>query len=362
MIPTNARKHPTIFHHPVLPTFPVALHAEPMTASLSSLLLPLRHTSGALTITHAKLLDYKPGRRGLMRYDVAAADGVEAWTVFGKFYAESIQAARVHDIMKLLWADIFAGESYLGMPQPLGCIADPPMLLYLPITGRFLDKRIPSAQLIDSMKLAGMWLAALHQYRPALDRRVQLAAEVVKLQTWSMLISHTYSDEAEAAVQLYRYLHDRADELRLEANVPIHKDFHYGHLIVNGRLNVIDFDEVRLGDPNFDLAHFCAYLNLLFYRKRRSFLTYSRLESAFLGAYAERTGWVSDERFVYFYVYTCLKIAWQLCAGSGPHPRPHGQEQRRQVRLILKQGLAALSNGLAAARTLTITGNLERAV
>jgi hypothetical protein len=362
MIPTNARKHPPTSHHPALPTLPIALHAEPMTAPLSSLLLPLWRTSGTLTVTQARLLDYKPGRRGLIRYDVAAADGAEAWTVFGKFYAESVQAARVHEIMQLLWADIFAGETHLGVPQPLGCIADQPMLLYLPIAGRFLDKRIPSAQLIHGMKLAGMWLASLHQYRPALDRQIQLATELVKLQSWSVLVGHSYSEQAEAAIQLYRYLHERAGDLGLEANVPIHKDFHYGHLIVNGRLNVIDFDEVRLGDPNFDLAHFCAYLNLLVYRKSRSFLTYSRLESAFLGAYAERTGWAPDERFIYFYVYTCLKIAWQLCAGSGPHPRPRGQEQRRQVRLILKRGLAALSHGLGISRTIATTGNLERFV
>jgi hypothetical protein len=359
MIPINARKLPIPFRHPAHPALPVALHAEPMTAPLSSLLLPLRRTDATLTITQARLLDYKPGRRGLMRYDVAAADGAETWTVFGKFYAESVQAARVHEIMKLLWAEIFAQETHLGVPQPLGCLPDPPMLLYLPIAGRFLDKRIPSAEMIDGMRLAGMWLAALHQRRPALDRQIQLTTELVKLQSWSTLIGHAYGDETEAAARLYRYLHQRAGEIQLEAHVPIHKDFHYGHLIVNGRLNVIDFDEMRLGDPNFDLAHFCAYLNLLVYRKSRSFLSYSRLESVFLGAYAERTGWAPDERFTYFYVYTCLKIAWQLCAGSGPHPRPRGPEQRRQVRLILKRGLAALSNELAVPKTLAVGGTLE---
>jgi aminoglycoside phosphotransferase (APT) family kinase protein len=207
-----------------------------------------------------------------------------------------------------------------------------------------------------------MWLAALHQHRPVLDRQIHLAKELVNLQSWSMLIDRTYGDEAEPAGQLFRYLQGRAEELRFEGHVPIHKDFHYGHLIVNGRLNVIDFDEMRLGDANFDLAHFCAYLTLLIYRKNRSLVSYSDLESAFLGAYAERTGWAPDERFVYFYVYTCLKIAWQLCAGSGPHPRPQGQERRHQLRHILAQGLAAVSNGLAESRSIGVLGYLERSV
>jgi hypothetical protein len=362
MIPTNARKPMTISSHPALHTLPASLQAEAMTATLNSLLLPLRRTSSTAVVTHASLLDYKPGRRGLVRYDVAAEDGTEFWTVYGKFYTDVIQAARVHDIMKVLWTEIFANEMHLGVPQPLGCIPNPPMLLYLPITGRFLNKRTSSDQMVYGMQLAGKWLAALHQHRPILDRQIQLATELTKLQSWSMLVGHTYDDEAETATQLYRYLEERADQLRLEGHVPIHKDFHYGHLIVNGRLNVIDFDEMRLGDANFDLAHFCAYLTLLVYRKSRSLQSYSHLESAFLGTYAERTGWVPDERFIYFYVYSCLKIAWQLCVGSGPHPRPRGQERRYQVRCILDRGLAALSNGLADSSLIGTMRALERAV
>ncbi|HWQ11968.1 MAG TPA: aminoglycoside phosphotransferase family protein [Roseiflexaceae bacterium] len=320
-----------------------------MTGPIRALLSPVRGSAGALAITRARLLDYKPGNRGLIRYDIAPADGGTGWAVFGKIYAEPIQAARVHQIMGTLWADIFAGEPDLGVPQPLGCILDPPMLLYLPAIGRFLDARTPSEQTIRYVSLAGRWLATLHQRQLPLDRQLRLAAELVTLHAWVAAIGRTYSDQAGAAIQLFRYLQERAELLRLELRAPIHKDFHYGHLILDGRLNVIDFDEMRLGDPNFDLAHFCANLYLLVYRRRRTFSSYQRLARAFLGSYAGHTGWAPDERFVYFFVYTCLKIAWQLCAGYGPHPRPRGEEQRRQVQFILAQGLAALAQGSDAA-------------
>ena len=58
--------------------------------------------------------------------------------------------------------------------------------------------------------------------------------------------------------------------MAFETQSPIHKDFHYGHIVVDGGLKVIDFDEMRLGDPNFDLAHFCANLHLLAYRLNNS--------------------------------------------------------------------------------------------
>jgi hypothetical protein len=99
---------------------------------------------------------------------------------------------------------------------------------------------------------------------------------------------------------------------------------------------------MRLGDPNFDLAHFCANLHLLAYRTSELPYSFSALQRAFLNAYAAQTHWVADERFVYFYAYTCLKIAKQLCTLRGLRPRPEGEEQHRQVALIIEQGLAAI--------------------
>jgi hypothetical protein len=321
-----------------------ALNVERMAAPLGPLLLPTSCAGRTPTITRARLLDLKPGNRGLIRYEVSEPESGDRWTVFGKLYAEPVQAARVHQAMKWLWAEVFTGEAY-GVPQPLGCLLELPMLLYIPVKGRPLDERTPAEQLLDCMNLGGAWLATLHQHRPALDRQFLLTTELVNLSAWAALVGQMYSDEAKAATQLCRYLQERADELWFEAHAPLHKDFHYGHLVVNGRLDVIDFDEMRLGDPNFDLAHFCANLHLLAYRMRNSPWTYATLQSAFLGAYAGRTVWIPDDRFVYFFVYTCLKIAWQLCTGYGPYPRPQGHEQHQQVRLILDQGLAALSRG-----------------
>jgi hypothetical protein len=91
---------------------------------------------------------------------------------------------------------------------------------------------------------------------------------------------------------------------------------------------VIDFDEVRLGDPNLDLAHFCANFYLLAYRKNSLPAQFARLQHRFLETYALHSGWSLDERFVFFYAYSCLKLAKQLCKKRGPRPFPEGEEQR----------------------------------
>ena len=65
-------------------------------------------------------------------------------------------------------------------------------------------------------------------------------------------------------------------------------------------------------------------------------------------AYARVTEWEPNERFVYFYAYTCLKIAKQLCSMRGLRPRPEGEEQARQVALMLDQGIGSPPNAQRA--------------
>ncbi len=120
----------------------------------------------------------------------------------------------------------------------------------------------------------------------------------------------------------------------------VHKDFHYKHVLVDGGLRVIDFDEVRLGDPAYDVAHFCVHLRLLACRTLGDPDGYAGLERAFLVAYTRRGGAVPIDRYAWFATYTCLKIAKQLCTTRGVRPRPDGDEVRRQVQVMLAQGLA----------------------
>lgn len=340
MTSTGIHKHPTAFLNTGLPVLQIALNVELMTANLGPLLEPLASSGGPPAVTYARLLAYKQGNRGLIRYELTgtAPDRV----VFGKLYPDTNQAVRVYETMRALWADVFADDPRLHVPRPLGCVPELSMLVYVPAEGRSLDEAVAGEQALQFMDLAGEWLGRLHRGRLPLDRRLHIATELVNVQAWATLIGQKYPEHAEAAAHIARQLKERANKLQLEAEVPIHKDFHYGHILVDGGLTVIDFDEMRLGDPNFDLAHFCANLHLLAYRKNNSPFQFSALQGVFLSAYARQTGWQPNERFVLFYAYTCLKIAKQLCTLRGLRPRPEGEDQRRQVQLMIEQGLAAL--------------------
>jgi aminoglycoside phosphotransferase (APT) family kinase protein len=346
---TSNTKFPAVFIDTEFPALWHALNAEMMNDNLSSLLQPMACQGKPMMVRNAKLLAYKPGKRGVIRYEAAEDECGKDRNVLGKLYPTQNLAVRAYNVMRALNDEVFDRLPHLGIPCPLGCISELSMLVFLPAEGRLLGDMIfehpkANARMINIMDMASIWLATLHSHRLPLplEKKFQIAAEKDNIREWVQIIGSKYPEEAEAAEPIARYLLEQADVLHFDMETPIHKDFHYEHILVDGGLKVIDFDEMRLGDPNLDLAHFCANFFLLAYRKNSHPLQFARLQSRFLDTYTSQSGWELDERFVYFYAYSCLKLAKQICKKRGPRPWPEGEEQRGQVWLMLEQGLTTL--------------------
>jgi hypothetical protein len=301
---------------------------------------------GDLDVISARLIDCKEGQRGLIAYELERSPGKERFRLLGKHFANPVQARRVREIQLSLWSDVFRGITRLGVPKPFGWVPDLSLVLYLPVEGRYLGRAILTGRAGDALKQAAEWLARLHESRLRLDRRLDLDNELVNVGKWADVVGAAYPEEASAAARISEHLRVRAVRLQLELGSPVHKDFHYGHVVVGKRLAVLDFDEMRHGDRSFDLAHFRTYLYLLCIRQGWPPSRFRMLERSFLEEYTRRSGWVRDDRFAYFSAYTCLKIAMQLCVNVGVPPLPTGGERRRQVRAILEHG-QALAGGTA---------------
>ena len=317
-----------------------ALDVEGVTGLLAPLLEPLVRSAGKISVEYAELLTYKRGRRGIIRYDVKAGD--QAVVVLGKVYADLHRAVDVHATMDLLWTTVFNRSEVFGVPRPLGYLRDPAMLVYVPVEGRHLHEFTLRGGALDRFAQAGRWLATLHRSRMPLPRSLDLMAECAQMKAWAGLLGYCYPDLAPQADRLSEVLGDTATTLQIKTEVPIHKDFHYEHVVAGDGLWAIDFDEMRLGEPNCDLAHFRAYLDLLALRVG---VPVTVLQAAFVGAYAEPAVWTPGRCFDWFYAFTCLKIIKQLCTMRGLHPRPVGVEQRRQVEAMLARAWRSIGVG-----------------
>jgi len=334
------------------------------------------HCDQGITVQRCELLDCKPGKRALIRYHVALPQHDRRVEIFGKIYSDERQLTRITQVMNDLWYDLFhdrtrRGTERCGIPQPVGTIPELSMHLYIPAGGEFLDTVLTRAEGVQAIQHTARWLSTLHQHSLQLTKRFDLANEVTNLATWAELVGQHHPALATSAQQLFDGLEQLAQEIVLETATPIHKDFHYRHVLCDnvrpvqlnensvshhnrsivtesytgGRINVIDFDEIRLGDRNFDLAHFCANLHLLAYRQQGTPHSFEKLEAYFLRTYAYHIGqtWATfahknRQRFRFFYAYSCIKIARQLTLGFGPSPVPSGTDRYRQIQMILKQG------------------------
>ena len=311
-----------------------ALDIAGMTARLRPLLDEPRGNRGS-QVRGAELLSQKLGERWTIGYGVTKGEP----EVIGKIFTDPLRGRRSHKTMQWLWDHAFA------VPRPLGFLPELSMLVYVPVPGRPLGKGLFDDRAAADMDLAAAWLAALHRSALPLDRAFDFGNELKNLRKWAAVVGERHPDHAGAAERISKRLAELASEMGAETVRPIHKDFHHDHVFVADRAHVIDLDEARLGDPMFDVAHFCAYLRLLGCRVPAMRLTLGRRRDEFIAAYRCRSECDLGQRYSVFYAYTCLKIAKQLCMHSGVAPRPNAEEQYCQTAAMLQEGLAALNYG-----------------
>ncbi len=292
-------------------------------------------------VDSARLLGVAQGRRQVVRYEVRGLDDTEDSTgvvpVIGKQFAQARLARLSYYHLRQLADGPFNGGSF-RVPSPIGLAGEHRLLFYRADDGTTLDTLLDGPKGAEGVRNAAQWLARLHGSELRLPRDLSLARELVSTRQWTALIAQEHPAAAELAdVLASRWAaaaHSAAIDA-VDAVVPLHKDFHAGHVLVGDRTCVIDLDEARMGDAAFDVAHFCTYLDQL---------GASHLVEWFIESYSAASGWVDKGSLAPFRAYTCLKIAKQAVAGSGPF-RDVPREQRLDI------ADAALARGMSSVDT-----------
>jgi aminoglycoside phosphotransferase (APT) family kinase protein len=308
---------------------PELLDTEVMTRRLA----PLLDEGAGFRVMAARVVGTPSDERAVVGYETV---GGKAF--FGKVYADPERAKRLHDLLGELHALDPAGYQ-CGVPRPLAHLPELGMSLFEAAGGRSLDS-LEGTERLAGMAAAGRWLSTLHGSSLTLDRHLDMTVEIRNVAAWARLVTDRHPAAAVMMARLVERVQLQADQVQVSTSFPIHKDFQYRHVLVDRRrVVVIDLDEMRAGDPAFDVAHFEANLRLLAIREGMSHDHRARLESAFLDGYRSQRAYEPDLRHELFHAYTCVKIAKQLVRGQGPAPAPTGVQLSRQLELILREGL-----------------------
>jgi hypothetical protein len=288
---------------------------------------------GAGRVREVEVLEHKPGRRALLRYE---AEG--AGTVYGKAFPDAVEAERTLDLMQRIGETVEAAG--WAAPRPLGLVVELGLVLYEPLRGPSLDDIVGEDRMVEGLDGAGRWLATLNASPLRLPRVLDLEHEAANAATWSATAAEAFPDLAASAKRLSALVCGGVPA-PVGAAVPIHKDFHYQHVITGPRLGVVDVDEARMGDRLFDVGHFLANLELLAHRRGVAPDERARWPVAFTRACAVAPS--DAARLQWYEAYTCLKLAKQLATGQGPRPRPGSAARRAEVAWVLSHGLAVMA-------------------
>ena len=313
------------------------LDCAEMSREIRQALAPVVDGSRPLQVRSAQLLTDTPGRRCVVRYDVDGLDDQGQVPVIGKVFTEIERARLLYDHLHVLSAGPFR-TGPLRVPTPLALLPRQRMVLFRSVDGTPLDHIADPEQAAAGARAAAQWLALLHGSSTRLPRRLSLEQEQQSSRQWATLVSGALPPVARPARALAARWASAVGEAGQVEDVPIHKDFHAGHVLVGDpEVCVVDLDEARIGDPALDVAHFCTYLEAT-----EGPVAGAPLRTAFLDEYAAVRGRVDPGSYAGYCAYTWLKIAKQLALGSGPFRDTPTADRHRLVLSALTRGLACL--------------------
>ncbi len=291
-----------------------------------------RTSHAQLTVVSSQELSSVAGRRRVVSYTVEGLDSTGPAELIAKSFSEPHRARLLSAHLQALSDGPFAVGRF-RVPQLLAFVPEENLVVYRACTGTPLTE-LDDRRALDGVRDAARWLATLHTSSVPMPRTFDASQEVASTHDWAAAVGRYSPELLEPADRIASLWASSGPDSPSEERVPIHKDFHAGHLLIGDQVWVIDLDEARFGDRAFDLAHFCAYLEFDGDRGIR--------QETFLSEYSLLTGWADDGSWAGYSAYTWLKIAKQLALRSGP-ARTRTGDRDREVGDAVARGMACLT-------------------
>jgi streptomycin 6-kinase len=208
-----------------------------------------------------RLMSYTPGSRATLGYQVRLhplRDRPESEEMLvGKLNSTRPLA----EMMANNWAMWRETEALFGQARPVGVVQSIGLSLQEHLDGDRLNAHVGDPGFPDLLRQVGEAAAHLHLARVPLSKTRSAEREITALRRRFGILSEIHPDRGRISGLERRMVEALGERLRVSA--PVHGDFHHANVMVaGGRVHLIDFDEMGLGDPMLDVGRFMVSLSL----------------------------------------------------------------------------------------------------
>lgn len=213
-------------------------------------------------------------------------------TIFGKTYCPG-EDARAWQAITQLWQSEACQQGRLLIPQPLLHQPTRRTCWQRGLSGATLGA--PEAARAASklqMTQAGAAVAALHGVPLSDLRAVKKAEKIAQLQTAMVMIIRAHPEFESVLPLLVMLLIVSAHDADAPVTATLHGDLHLQNLLVSdGRVALLDLDDLHRGDPLQDLGSFAAALHYRRLLGHANAATTTRQINQFIAAYRSSVDW-----------------------------------------------------------------------
>lgn len=264
---------------------------DPALPQLASLIDPITasvclHRAQGITgerqaLSMPEVVQYRPGTRCSLRYDIARDGSAARRSVFAKTYSDDT-GERAYGSLR----ELRAQRVNTSIPGTLGYDRDTRTLWHTFVDGASAAQAFDSAtRMVDGTTAVGRALAALHESR--LDSCDTVTREQLLRDTFKRVakLSVAYPALAHGLQDAFDRCADAAALLPFAPPVPIHGDAHIAQFLICGDHAVmVDFDELGNGEAEQDLAGVIVDLRLRSLRSNINPAWTATLINAYAGA------------------------------------------------------------------------------
>jgi hypothetical protein len=230
-------------------------------------------------------------------------------TIFGKTYYDE-EGAQTDRIMRQLWNSRSRRSGQLHMAQPLWYDARLKTLWQLGIQGTTLEScAIEAEESVPRFTGAAHAISTFHGTRLSDIRSITIPHLIEKLGTVGSMLMQCQPSCQPILLPLLARLTAQAKMIPASRTATLHGDLHLKNLfLTDGKIALIDLDNVCEGPPGWDIGSFIAGLLTTVLAKGSSLSQMTSRLQTFLDHYNQSVTWKVDQPTVVWFTAVALVI------------------------------------------------------